>query len=370
MSKKIINYASSLAVHPLIAEHPLYKSMLSSDLENFSFKENYFHGSVLNIIPTYYKYLEMPHCIVIEDYVTLFFPHIHNGSNYNFDYNNFSYFTDYKNVFERDNFKGIICHMKQTLESLSVMFKSEKINKKLFYLPLAYENNITEIKKTNKDKIVLTFTNSFGGQKNNFPLRGGVECIMVYKNLFEEGHTNLYLNLIGEINLDNELYHWISNCPNVVIHKPNMVHHSREMISDDIIHNTLLDTDIFLIPACRIHSMSVVRSLCYGNIVLGSDGWGFDEFLEPEYCCSGQQYSSFIDSDGLLKENYSLMLKTPNQELCFSIKNKILDLIDNTDKMDKVKYNNLLNSKQKFSKNKRDKIFENILNEMTKEDIL
>jgi hypothetical protein len=362
-NKKLINYASSLALHPLIAEHPLYKSMLASKLDKFYFEENNFDSS-LNIVPTYYKYLNAPHCIVIEDFITLFFPHIHNGSNYQFDYRTFPHLLNYKHAFESDNFKGVICHMRQTLESIKVMFNSEKINSKLYYLPLAYQNNIQTIKSTDKNKIILTFTNSFGGQKNNFPLRGGLEVLLAYKNLYESGYTNLFLNLIGEINVNQEILEWLNGCPNVVIHQPNILYHGRDMITDDVIHKVLLDTDIFLIPACRIHSMSVVRALCYGNIVLGSDGWGFDEFIENEYCCDGQKYSSYIE-DGLLKEKYSLFLKQPNEELLISLQKKIINLIKDPLKMDKIKVYNLAKSKQKFSKETRDIEFEKILENMT-----
>mgnify|MGYP003627086997 CR=1 FL=1 len=361
--KQKINYASSLAVHPLIAEHPLYKSILEGKMEKYSFAENDF-DLALSIIPTYYKYLPIPHCIVIEDYITLFFPHLHNGSNYEFDYKTFNLMPAYKDAFEKDNFRGVVCHMHQTLQSIDKMFGySEKITPKLHYLPLAYESNINEIKSTDEEKIVLTFTNSFGGEKNNFPLRGGLESLMTYKKLYEKGHRNIFLNLIGALNIDNDLLEWFSNCENVTIYSSNTVVHGRAMITDEVIHKILLDTDIFLIPACRIHSMSVVRALCYGNIVLGSNGWGFNEFLDKEFCCEGQENSSYLE-DGILKERYSLHLKQPNNVLLNSLENKITDLIKNPKRMDEIKRNNLEQSKEKFSKTKRDVILENIIEKM------
>jgi hypothetical protein len=362
-TKQKINYASQLAVHPLIAEHPLYKSILSGDMEKFYFVENDF-ASPLTMVPTYYKYIPAPHCIVIEDYITLFFPHIHNGSNYKFDYKSFSLLEQYRKAFESDHFRGVVCHMRQTLDSISTIFgNNEKINKKLFYLPLAYDGAINKIKPTNKERIVLTFTNSFGGQKNNFPLRGGMECLLAFKQLYETGYTELYLNLTGEVKLEKDLLEWFQNCPNVNIFEPNTVRHDRKMLTEETIHDILVDTDIFLIPACRIHSMSVVRSLCYGNIVIGSNGWGFDEFLDKDFQCDGQQNSSYIE-DGVLKEKYSLFLEQPNDILLQSIKKKITDLVKNTKKMDDIKKNNLVNSKKKFNKFSRDKILEDIINKM------
>ena len=335
-AKQKINYASGLAVHPLIAEHPLYKSMLGSEMEKFCFEHNNF-SLPLSFVPTYYKQLTIPHCIVIEDYITLFFPHIHNGSNFNFNPQTFVHMPAYKAAFEDENFRGVVCHMHQTLESIDKMFDySEKISKKLFYLPLAYENNIEKIKSTDAEKVVLTFTNSFGGQKNNFPLRGGLECLLAYKDLYESGNTNLFLNLVGPVKTDDELLSWFKSCENVFIHGPNTVIHGREMYTDEVIHDIILDTDIFLIPACRIHSMSVVRAICYGNVVIGSNGWGFNEFLEEEFCCDGQQNSTYIE-DGILKERYSLHLEQPNLVLLASIKDKISNLIKDPGKIDKIK---------------------------------
>ena len=364
MSKnKKINYASRLAVHPLIAEHPLYKSMLSADMDEYFFVENDF-SSPLTVVPTYYKYLNIPHCIVIEDYITLFFPHIHNGSNYQFDYKTFGLLEEYRKAFESNSFRGIVCHMKQTLDSISTMFgNNDKINNKLFYLPLAYDSPIKQIKQTNSEKIVLTFTNSFGGQKNNFPLRGGMECLLAYKELYESGYTNLYLNLTGEIKLEEEPLQWFHDCENVKIYEPNIVRHERKMLTEETIHVILKETDIFLIPACRIHSMSVVKSLCYGNIVLGSNGWGFNEFLDEEFQCYGQENSSYIE-DGILKEKYSLFLEQPNELLLHSIKEKIINLIKDPIKMDQIKSKNLKTSQKKFDKKKRDKILKNIIDKM------
>tara|TARA_R100000664_G_C2756934_1_gene144947 strand:+ start:985 stop:2082 length:1098 start_codon:yes stop_codon:yes gene_type:complete len=362
-AKQSINYASSLAVHPLIAEHPLYKSMLSSNMDKYQFENNNF-SLPLSVVPTYYKQLSTPHCIVIEDYITLFFPHIHNGSNYKFDPKTFPYMGAYKQAFENDSFRGVICHMKQTLESIDKMFgHSQKIADKLYYLPLAYESNITDIKLTDQNRIVLTFTNSFGGQKNNFPLRGGLEALLAYRDLYEDGATNLFLNLVGPINVSSDLLSWFENCPNVTMYGPNTVIHERPMITDDVIHNIILDTDIFLIPACRIHSMSVVRALCYGNVVLGSNGWGFNEFLDSEYQCSGQEKSSYLE-DGILKERYSLYLEQPNTVLLSSIKNKIVALTSDAIALDQIKQQNLDVSKEKFSKKKRDIILEDILESM------
>lgn len=251
--------------------------------------------------------------------------------------------------------------MKQTLDSLSYLFDGE-IDNKLHYLDLAYDSPIKEIKKTNRDKIVLTFTNSFGGSSANFNFRGGIESLIAYRELYENGYTNLYLNLTGNIEVEPSLKSWLEVCDNVNIHTADIIRHDRPILSEEKIHNVIKGTDIFLIPSCRIHSMSIVRALCYGSIVIGSDGWGFDEFVNEQYCCKGQSYSTYIE-DNLLKEKYSLSLISPNYELKDSIKNKILHII-NSD-MDKIKEKSLVESQERFNKNKRDENFEKILEKAT-----
>ena len=360
---KKINYAKSLSVHPLIADHPLYNSLFSSKLKKYEVV-NDDYSSELTFIPTYYKNIDSDHSIIIEDYITLFFPHIHNGSNYEWDYNNCPWLDDYKTLFKKENFKGIVCHMKQTLDSISIIFgNDETINNKLYYLKLAYESPITEFKKTNENKIILTFTNSFGGTENNFPLRGGNEVLLSFKNLIDKGYKNISLNLLGDIMVDETMLEWVSNCPFINRIPYDEIIYGRRMYFENTIHNILQDTDIFLIPACRIHSMSVVRSLCYGNVVLGSDGWGFDEFLEEEFRCEGQKNLSYIEN-GVLKEKYSLYLPIPNHQLIESIETKLTNLINNISEIDRIKKNNLANSKIKYSKVHRDSEFEKIIDKM------
>src|SRR5689334_13976689 len=118
MSTKI-NYASNLALHPLIAEHPHYKALIKNS-KKYEFVEND-SSAPLTGIPTFYTPLGINHFVVIEDHATLFYPHVHNGSNSDIDYGTFI-FARYLRCFLQPNFKGIITHMKQTVSTLHNMF--------------------------------------------------------------------------------------------------------------------------------------------------------------------------------------------------------------------------------------------------------
>lgn len=360
MSKLEINYAANLAEHPLIAEHPLYKSLLSCSLDKFYLKEDG-NANNLSLIPTYYKYLSNnPHAIIIEDYITLFFPHIHNGSNYQIDVLSQPWLKSYKEIFNKDVFRGVICHMQQTLSSLVTIF-GESILPKLFYVPLATEEKIAEIKPTNPDRIVLTITNSFGGLENNFYLRGSDQVIKVFKSLIDKGTNNLFLNIVGVVPPDYAHLDFITTSNKVRLHRGDIVHRGRRMLSDKEYQNIMLDTDIFLIPSCRIHSMSVVNSMSYGCMVVGSNGWGFNEFLPPEVLCRGQQKSSYIENN-LLKEAYTYTIKDKNQEL----EESLYTLLDNitSSQIDLFKQQNLQLVKTKYTKKAQAVALEKALEKM------
>src|SRR5207249_1335446 len=40
------------------------------------------------------------------------------------------------------------------------------------------------------------------------------------------------------------------------------------------------DSHVFLLPAARIHVVSVLKAMAYGQVLVASDGWGFAEYVE------------------------------------------------------------------------------------------
>lgn len=76
----------------------------------------------------------------------------------------------------------------------------------------------------------------------------------------------------------------------------------------------MTNSDIYLLPSDRIHVVSVLEAMSYGLAVVGSDGWGMNEYIQH-----GQngmtvrgRYGkvTWIDEEnGMLREDYKLMLK-------------------------------------------------------------
>src|SRR5262249_11913409 len=74
----------------------------------------------------------------------------------------------------------------------------------------------------------------------------------------------------------------------------------------------LRNTHIFLLPAARIHVVSILQAMSYGQVVVASDGWGIEEYVTDEQngvIVKGPYgKASWMDEKtGLLRENYRPM---------------------------------------------------------------
>src|SRR5439155_25478973 len=72
------------------------------------------------------------------------------------------------------------------------------------------------------------------------------------------------------------------------------------------------ESHIYLLPSARIHIVSVLQAMSYGQVVIASDGWGMDEYVDHERSGiivpgRGGTVSWMDTSTGLLREDYRPM---------------------------------------------------------------
>jgi glycosyltransferase involved in cell wall biosynthesis len=75
----------------------------------------------------------------------------------------------------------------------------------------------------------------------------------------------------------------------------------------------LAESHIFLLPAARIHVVSLLQAMAHGLAVVASDGWGIEEYLTHErngLVVKGRYGKvSWVDERaGMLREDYGPML--------------------------------------------------------------
>jgi glycosyltransferase involved in cell wall biosynthesis len=295
----------------------------------------------------------------VEDFWLAFLPWLSNGMNYDVDLKTHWIVQILRVLFEMENCKQIITHTKDTLNFIKIVF-GEKVFAKTSFCQQSVNIDTSDIKNTPKSSDITTFLfhGSWNHTQDHFFLRGGLETINAFESVYK---INPNCKLIVNYNSDNipkHIVHFLETHPGIEYYP--------KYLSDDEIKNLRLRSDVFIIPAYRLHSMSTLTSMCYGNPIICSDGWGFDEYVTNNYngvICKGQ-LCSFYDDEGIMRENYSLGDRnTGNQNLQKNIENAMLLLSTNN-----TIYNNMrFNCIDQYYKNHTNEIRNNRFNQIMKQ---
>jgi len=246
-------------------------------------------------------YGQVPWVIEIEDSTTLFFPFLPNGLTADLDVKASPYYTLTKALLESDSCRAILTHMRSTFDTLPTLFNSAIIANKTHYAPLGVRLPERWQRQDDSDTIDLLFTNSWHQQQVGFYLRGGLDVLEAFEILHAK-YPQLRLTLRTQLPQLDERYRRI-------------VENSWIRVIDRFLPAKELDelqraSHIYLLPSARIHIVSVLQAMSYGQVVVGSDGWGVEEYLEHDrtgLIVRGRAGTvSWMDeSVGLLREDYS-----------------------------------------------------------------
>jgi glycosyltransferase involved in cell wall biosynthesis len=253
-----------------------------------------------------YTYGQNPWVIEIEDVTTLFYPHVHNGQTRDMQLADSPYFPIVKTLLESDQCKGILTHMKSTAEMLPTLFRSDKITAKVNYAPLGVplprrwqrhdEDPATE-------PLDLLFINSWCQANGNFLLRGGLDVLEAFA-ILRERYPHLRLTMRTSLPGLDDHYHRIID--------KNWVRVIDRLLTAEEMDDLLAGSHIFLLPAARVHIVSLLQAMSYGLAVVTSDGWGIQEYVTHErngLIVPGRYGKvSWADKEaGQLREKYELM---------------------------------------------------------------
>jgi glycosyltransferase involved in cell wall biosynthesis len=253
-----------------------------------------------------YTYGQNPWIIEIEDPTTLFYPFVHNGQTADLRLADTPCFPIVKALLESDQCKGILTHMRSTARMIPTLFKSEKISAKVSYAPLGVklpQRWQRHAGDEESETIHLLFINSWCQIPGNIYVRGGLDILEAFAILHER-YPQLRLTLRTELALLDEHYHRIIEKGWVRVISRFLPAHEME--------DLLAESHIFLLPAARVHIVSLLQAMSYGLAVVTSDGWGFDEYIEHErngLVVKGRygKASWQDDKEGQLREEYEFM---------------------------------------------------------------
>jgi glycosyltransferase involved in cell wall biosynthesis len=257
-----------------------------------------------------YTYGQNPWVVEIEDPTTLFYPLVQNGHTCELGVADSPYYPIVKTLLEADHCKGIVTHMRSTAELVRTLFRSETINRKVFYQPLGVRLPERWQRHDDTEHINLLFINSWCQMPTNFQLRGGLEVLEAFATL-RERYPQLRLTLRTGLPGLAEHYHRIIEA--------GWVRVIDRFLSAEEMEALLAESHVFLLPAARVHIVSLLQAMSYGLAVVASDGWGIEEYVthgRNGLIVKGR-YGKVAWADhqaGVLREDYGPML-TPDPEV-------------------------------------------------------
>ncbi len=251
-----------------------------------------------------FTYGQNPWVIEIEDATTLFYPFIQNGQTAGLDIQRSPYFGAVKALLEAENCRGIVTHMRSTAEMIPALFRSETIARKVTYAPLGVP--LPGEWQTHDDEdgtVNLLFTNSWHQNRDSFFLRGGLDVLEAF-DVLRRRYPQLRLTIrSGLPRLDERYYRILES---------GWVRLIDRFLPAERMAELQRESHIYLLPAARIHIVSVLQAMSYGQAVVVSDGWGMDEYVEhgrTGLIVPGRYGKvSWADHEaGVLRENYAPM---------------------------------------------------------------
>lgn len=287
-----------------------------------------------------YTLNQFPWVIEIEDPTTLFYPLIQNGQTSEMDFRASPYFPIVKALLEADECKGIITHIRSTAELVRSLFGSEVISQKVIHAPmgvclpvgergaLSFSPDVYPDQRIQRgdDDLQLLFINSWCQVPSNFYLRGGLDLLEAF-HILRQRYPRLRLTMRTALPDLDAHYHRIIEAGAVRV--------IDRFVTSDEMAQLHAQSDIYLLPAARIHIVSLLQAMGHGLPVIVSDGWGFAEYVEDGrngLILPGRYgMSSWADIEGgAMREDYSTVY-TPDPQIVQGIVAAVTRLIENPD---------------------------------------
>jgi len=285
-------------------------------------------GSGLVFLPSMpFTYGQDPWMIEIEDLTTLFCPFLGNGNTSHLRLSKSPYFPIVKTLLESDRCKAIVTHMRSTATMVRTLFSSERIANKVYHVPLGvrlpgrYQSHADE---GEGEPLHLLFINSWHQHPTNFYVRGGLDVLEAFAVLHRR-YPRLRLTLRTSMpGLDSHYHRLIES---------GWVRLIGRFLSAEEMETLHAGSHIFLLPAARVHIVSLLQAMSHGLAVVTSDGWGIEEYIthgRNGLVVKGRygKVSWADEQAGMLREDYESM-HTPDPKVVRGIVEAVSRLVEN-----------------------------------------
>jgi glycosyltransferase involved in cell wall biosynthesis len=284
--------------------------------------------SLLFLTSVPYTYGQNPWLIEIEDSTSLFYPFLRNGQTCNRDLRTSPYFLAIKHLLEGASCRAILTHMRSTAATLPRLFDSPALAAKTHHVPLGVPLPVRWQRHEEDEHLDLLFTCSWHQDPESLYLRGGLEVLDAF-DIVHARYPQVRLTLRCALprSLDAHYREIIDRCWVRVI---------SWYLQPQEIDALFCKSHVFLLPAARVHIVSVLKAMSFGQVVVASDGWGFDEYLRHEVnglIVPGRhgKASWMEEQTGTLRENYEIM-RSSDPEIVQGLVEALSELVEDRQK--------------------------------------
>lgn len=241
--------------------------------------------------------------IEVEDWVTLFHWYFHNGHTvFQPAVKDYAETKVIKAMMDLPNFKCVLTHIKQTIQSLVAIF-GDDIAHKFKYAPLGCPP-LPDSKVCSRKTLNFIFHGSMNHTALHFGLRGGMYFLEAFRRI-EERIPDIQFTIIYD---EAPLRSGIPQYYQELISNHAKIKWVRKYQTKEEFCHEMQQADIFVIPAFRTHSMSIGQAMARGLPVITTNGWGIDEYIKDGFnglvATMPEHTNSWVDTEGIMRENY------------------------------------------------------------------
>ncbi len=257
---------------------------------------------------------QRPWMVPIEELMTLFAPFLWHGKTAGVDVRGMPVWRLVRAMLESDQCRAISSHLVHSRKFIGTLFDSQKIADKCRYIPfgisfspeLGAAIEAAQTAREGRSGCTFLFTNSWGQQDESFVLRGGMETLGAFSGLVSRmPDCRLILRTQIPSMFGPDFEKFVRSIPNVEIVDKRLQY--RELI------DLFLRADVFLIPSCGLHTVSLLEAMACGAVTVASDAPGIDEFLqdgETGFAVKGRLgKTSWYDQWGFLNQTFEPLLR-------------------------------------------------------------
>lgn len=259
--------------------------------------------------------LRRPWIAHIEELLPLFAPFFWHGTSAERNVHRTPVWHMVRAMLEHDSCRALSSHLRHSVDWIGTLLESPKIAAKTRHIPFGFafppeieaKAVAAQAAREGRKGCTFLFTNSWFQAEPSFILRGGMEVLAAFGHLASRRpdcrlvlRTQIPSGIMGQ-NFDA----FVRGMPNV------------EVIDGKLDYAAFVDlflrADVFLLPSCGLHTVSLIEAMASGAAVIASDAPGVDEFVrdgETGIATKGRLGKlSWYDERGFLRQTFEPLKK-------------------------------------------------------------